>query len=116
MSATRQQMSDPATAGWEKLFSIAKKEVDDLQVLKCQLARWCDAQGADAALYTEVGGVSGKLIESGSTRFPAQLTSPSDADSWARIELPEAQLLHTGPTGTNLMDILIATRCATSQA
>ncbi len=102
MSAIRQQITDPAAAGWEKLFSTAKKEVDDRQILQRQLARWCEEQGVDAALYTEANGNGGKLIEIGTTRFPAQLPAAGDGDSWARVELPEAQLLHTGTADLGL--------------
>ncbi len=99
MSATRQQMSDPVASGWEKLFSIARKEVDDRQVLERQLARWCDAHGVDGALFTEVDGVGQKLIQIGSTHFPEKLPAAGDDGEWTRVELPEAQLLHTGTSG-----------------
>ncbi len=93
MSAVGQQTSDPA-ADWGTLFSLARKEADDRQVLERQLARWCDARGADAALYTDVDGAGRKLIETGSTRFPEELPA-DDSGGWTRVELPQAQLLHT---------------------
>ncbi len=80
--------------GWEKLFSLAKKEADDRRVLERKLERWCAKHTADAALYTELDGVSSKLIEIGSTRFPEELSAASDEDGWRRVELPKAQLLH----------------------
>ncbi len=92
--SVRQQTSDPA-AGWESLFSLAKKEVDDRHVLERQLERWCDARGADAALYTGVDGAGRKLIEIGATRFPDELPAADDGGGWTRVELPQAQLLHT---------------------
>lgn len=98
MSAARQQTSDPA-AGWEALFSLARKEADDRKVLERQLERWCDARGADAALYTEIDGNSRKLIETGATRFPEELPAADDDGAWTLVELPQAQLLHTAQPG-----------------
>ena len=105
MSAVRQKTSDPVSAGreqrglpwpgWEQLFSLARKEADDRRVLERQLERWCRAHGADAALYTRIDGTSRRLIEVGATRFPERLPAATDSDGWRRVELPEAQLLHT---------------------
>ncbi len=96
MSAIRQQTSD-AAAGWETLFSLARKEADDRQVLERQLERWCDARGVDAALYTEIDGAGRKLIEIGATRFPKELPA-DEVDGWTRVELPQALLLHAAST------------------
>ena len=97
MSAARQQTSEPA-AGWETLFSLARREADDRKVLERQLERWCAARGADAALYTAVDGNGRKLIEIGATRFPEELPADDDG-AWTRVELPQAQLLHTAQPG-----------------
>ncbi len=95
MSAAGQQTSDPTSAGWEKLFSLAKKEADDRQVLARALERWCAAHAADAALYTELDGARRKLVESGATQFPEELPAATGEHGWGRVELPRAQLLHT---------------------
>ncbi len=87
-------MSDQ-TAGWGRLFSLARKEADDRQVLEQQLGRWCRDHGADAALYTKVDGGGRKLVESGATRFPETLPEAGGDGGWSRVELPQAQLLHT---------------------
>ncbi len=87
--------SDAAAAGWAQLFSLTRKEADDRQVLERELRRWCQAHGADAALYTEVGGDRHRLLQVGRTPFPEQLADTEDSAGWARLELPRAQLLHT---------------------
>ncbi len=67
-------------------------------MLDRELRRWCEAHGADAALYTEIDGVRRRLLSVGRTPFPEQLTGTEDS-GWARIELPFAQLLHTSKAG-----------------
>ncbi len=93
MSAIRQRTSGPVAAGWDQLFSLAKKEADDRLVLERELRRWCDAHGADAALYAEIEGASRRLVSSGKTAFPERLPADGEAHGWARVELPQAQLL-----------------------
>ncbi len=84
-----------AAADWSELFSLARKEADDQQMLEAKLAEWCGANGGiDAAIYcTDNGNLSLRLAV-GKTAFPA---APPVAlpPIWRRLELPAAVMLHT---------------------
>ena len=95
MSPARQETLQPGPRGWDQLFSLAKKEADDRQMLERELRRWCDAQGADAALYTEVDGAFRRLLAVGQTPFPETMSGTEEAGDWSRLELPQTLLLHT---------------------
>ncbi len=106
-SPARRETSDRASGSWTQLFSLAKKEADDRQVLEQELRRWCEAHGADAALYTETAGGRRRLLSVGRTPFPEQETGTESGGDWARVELPHAHLLHTAETDAAEQDTLL---------
>lgn len=95
MSSVHPERPHAALAGWEQLFSLAKKEADDRQVLAAELRRWCGENRADAALYVESDGVFRRLLAAGETPFPEATPDAAETAAWSRVELPHALLLHT---------------------
>ncbi len=82
--------------GWGLLFSLAKKEADDRQVLEAELRRWCDRHGTQAAVYTEIDGTYRRLASAGQEPFPEEICGSTElVDQWSRLELPQTLLLHT---------------------
>ena len=99
----------PAASGWEQLFSLTQREADDRQVLENKLRQWCTSCGADAALYTESDGAHRRLLAQGETEFPNEAPPPGETpESWNRVELPRAVLLHTaGPDSQHSRETLL---------
>ena len=105
MASVAPEKSGLDSRGWDLLFSLAKREADDRQVLERELSRWCEDHAAEAALYTEIEGQYRRLASAGSESFPEEIPQHGEwAERWSRLELPHTLLLYTCRSGAPAAD------------
>ena len=85
----------PVLADWARIFSLTKKEAEDLRLLEAALGAWCIERGiADAAFYADDDGKTRLRLRVGGGDPPPRLTPETSLDGWHRFDLPDTLLLY----------------------